>query len=298
MSNNSSRFSKGFSALGTQEAQPRFRRERDNRPQRPLPIFSHDYNQWTADGRDHINIDQYAETELGRKLNQYSNTPFVHPYLGKFACLKGFMTYLQYNGRQGADKLRSVHGNVLRKEVKAITTANGNDRTERKQFKHWRAIVAQALMLQIDQNPALKEMLISNTLSFDTYGVSRDTGLRSRSTYSHLTWYSSMVEKVCETLQANQVVNPMWWADDYSIEDAGQADEAYELLLESVVPAYQLKFLKEKFQAEEQARLEQEAKELAEQQQNDGVAQIEPDTEVSGCDVVEDCRTPEPEQQG
>lgn len=105
-----------------------------------------------------------------------------------------------------------------------------------------------------------------------------------------------MVEKVCETLQANQVVNPMWWADDYSIEDAGQADEAYELLLESVVPAYQLRFLKEKFQAEEQARLEQEAKELAEQQQQpDGEAQIQPEAEAEAMGV---CRAPEVEQQG
>lgn len=292
MSSNSNRSNKGFAALGEQT--PRFRRERDNRPARPLPIYSHDYTTWLEDGRDHINIDQYAETELGRKLNQYSNTPFTHPYLGKFACLKGFMTYLQYSGRQGADKLRSVHGNVLRKEVKAITTASGNERTERKQLKHWRAIVAQALLMQIEQNPSLKEMLLSNTLSFDTYGVSRDTGLRSRSTYSHLTWYSSMVEKVCETLQAGQEVNPMWWADDYSIEDAGQADEANEILLESVVPTYQLEFLKKKFQAEEQARrneeqarLDQEALELDEQRQ----------LEAQG-EVQETCLAPAEEPQG
>lgn len=111
-----------------------------------------------TDGIDHINISPQGKTELGVLLAHYTESHFVHEYLGPFDSMEGYWYYVK--GEKPDDKLRSLSGKaayLYGKELPSI----------RRQY--FREIIMDGNYFKIDQNERLKELLMESSLPFTQY---------------------------------------------------------------------------------------------------------------------------------
>ena len=87
--------------MNKQPQGPMFNQLRDLRRQFKAPRGNHIKDPspspmlWKADGVDHINIWERAETELGCILSHSSRLPFVHSIFGRFGNMEAFWHYIQ-----------------------------------------------------------------------------------------------------------------------------------------------------------------------------------------------------------
>lgn len=111
-----------------------------------------------TDGIDHINISPQGKTELGVLLAHYTESPFIHEYLGPFDSMEGYWYYVK--GEKPDDKLRSLSGKqayLYGKELPSI----------RRQF--FREIIMDGNYFKIDQNERLKKLLVESELPLTQY---------------------------------------------------------------------------------------------------------------------------------
>lgn len=115
------------------------------------------YNKAT-DGIDHINISPQGRTELGVLLAHYTESHFVHEYLGPFDSMEGYWYYVK--SAVPDDKLRSLSGKqayLYGKELPAI----------RRQF--FREIIKDGNYFKISQNDRLRELFAASELPLTQY---------------------------------------------------------------------------------------------------------------------------------
>lgn len=115
------------------------------------------------DGIDHINIYSKGQTELGRLLSNFAETPFEHPLFGYFESVEGFW-YWAKTGKTH-DDLRYLSGydaKSIGKKYKEVFNPN------------FEKEVKECITLKIEQNPTLFEMLKDSTLPFTHYYVYED----------------------------------------------------------------------------------------------------------------------------
>lgn len=110
------------------------------------------------DGKDHINIWAKGDTELGRMLAYFADTPFVHPYFGPFNSMEGLWHWLR--SKDKPDELRRLVGIRAKTFGKALVT------TEVEGFFE---IIHVANYYKIVQNPTLEKLLKNSTLPFEHY---------------------------------------------------------------------------------------------------------------------------------
>lgn len=113
---------------------------------------------WKGDGIDHINIDFYAETELGKALDFSNKMPFRHHIFDQFNTLEGFWAYIRSEERD--DRLRYKVGRELTLLIREQT---------QRHVKHMKAIIADTMFHRINGNAKLKRMMYENELPFDMY---------------------------------------------------------------------------------------------------------------------------------
>ncbi len=125
----------------------------------PPPVSSRGFLM-ANDGKDHINISNNGNTQLGKLLSDYAYTPFRHPYFGPFDSLIGFM-YWRTTGNQH-DELRYLSGHRAR-------TYGMSKAEQRIVDPHVHADIVAALYQKIIQFEGLKEMVVANSLPYDQY---------------------------------------------------------------------------------------------------------------------------------
>ena len=115
------------------------------------------------DGIDHINIYSKGQTELGRLLSNFAETPFEHPLFGYFESVEGFW-YWSKTGKMH-DDLRYLSGydaKAIGKKYKEVF----NPAFEKE--------IKECITLKIEQNRTLFEMLKASTHPFTHYYVYED----------------------------------------------------------------------------------------------------------------------------
>lgn len=127
---------------------------------------------WGNDGDDHINVWEYAQTELGKFLAHSSPYKFKHKYFGSFNSLEAFWHYIQSAERD--DRIRVMHGPTLRTFVKKLTPAK---------VPNFRAIIMDSNWQRVRQHKDKMQMLAESNLPFDCYYISRSTQMRVRPTF-------------------------------------------------------------------------------------------------------------------
>jgi len=114
------------------------------------------------DGKTHINIDAFAQTDLGRMLVHQFPAKFEHPEFGRFRSVEGFWGYVRDRNRD--DRWRYVSGMAAKRET-------------RNQGEVWIAdfhqIIMEANFFKIEQNEGIKDLFVASTLPFDHYYIFR-----------------------------------------------------------------------------------------------------------------------------
>lgn len=110
------------------------------------------------DGQTHINIYSASPTQLGRWLSHFTHTPFVHPYLGPFACMEGFW-YFMRNG-QVDDELRYLAGHRAK-----IRGREGKPQW----YANFKEDIMAANYCKVIQRQPILDALKESTLPFDHY---------------------------------------------------------------------------------------------------------------------------------
>ena len=117
------------------------------------------------DGITHINIGKNGKTKLGQMLAHFYESPFEHPYFGRFASVEGFWHYVQNKERD--DKLRSLSGMAAKNYGKLLTWCY---------VERFYDIIASANYYKIEQNQELHDLFVESTLPFDLYYLREATG--------------------------------------------------------------------------------------------------------------------------
>ncbi len=111
-----------------------------------------------TDGIDHINIDPRAKTELGRLLSHFTESPFTHPYLGKFNSMEGYWYYVK--ALVPDDYLRGLSERPAYLYGKAL---------QQVRRRHFQDIIMDGNYQKIKENDHLRTLLIASTLPFSQY---------------------------------------------------------------------------------------------------------------------------------
>lgn len=143
------------------------------------------------DGVSHLNTSATARTELGKLLDLNSNSKFVHPDLGQFACLGGLWYWLC--GDQD-DKLRTLCGSKLRYECRGYKTH---------QVEGFHTIIAEATWYKVIQNQKIIDLMIASDseMPFKCYYLHTD--LHSAIVHKNNSWYMPILEEIRSVLKKN-----------------------------------------------------------------------------------------------
>lgn len=119
------------------------------------------------DGVTHINVYSKGKTELGRLLSNFAHTPFEHYKHGHFSSVEAYWYWLSTGMRH--DELRGLHGF----DAKRVGTALHGDNGEitRVEIKNFNAMIKQAILQKIEQNPKLRDLLHYSDLPLTHYYV-------------------------------------------------------------------------------------------------------------------------------
>lgn len=114
------------------------------------------------DGTTHINIDAFAQTELGRMLVHQFASKFEHPQFGRFRSVEGFWGYVRDNTRD--DRWRYVSGMTAKRETRNLGV---------RWIANFHQIIMEANYFKIEQNDHLKALFVASELPFDHYYIFR-----------------------------------------------------------------------------------------------------------------------------
>lgn len=123
----------------------------------PAPTVMGRFNK-TTDGVDHINISPQGKTRLGKLLAHFTESRFIHEYLGPFNCMEGYWYYVK--SAVPDDRLRSLVGREAYEFGKTLPAVRR---------KHFQEIIMDGNYFKIDQNAELKELFTASTLPLTQY---------------------------------------------------------------------------------------------------------------------------------
>jgi len=155
---------------------------------------------WKGDGEDHINIDFYAETNLGKMLDFSYRLNFKHPIFLNFATISGFWAYIRSEER--SDRLRFAVGRELQSLTKQLT---------QRKIPHLKAIVMDAAYQRIRCSTQLNQQMYENELPFDMYRAG-ETGVRIRP--AHHDWVVNGYMEIQKAIQEGREPNFSFLCDD------------------------------------------------------------------------------------
>ena len=114
------------------------------------------------DGVTHINIDSYAKTELGRMLVHKFPAKFEHPTFGRFKSVEGFWGFIRDGARD--DQWRYLSGMPAKRETRNLGP---------RYITNFHQIIMEANFYKVDQNEAIKALMLASSLPFDHYYIFR-----------------------------------------------------------------------------------------------------------------------------
>jgi len=137
-----------------------------NQHQTQVTEPTEDQPYWKQDGITHINTHTKGAHPLGRMLSDYYEAPFIHPYFGRFKCIRGFWYYIR--GGCKDDRFRNLNGYRAKERAKR---GEQDGTYEKCKVPHLKDVLLHANFAKIDQNEDIKKALIESTLPFDHYFV-------------------------------------------------------------------------------------------------------------------------------
>jgi hypothetical protein len=152
------------------------------------------------DGRTHINISSTSATQLGRDLTHFAAIPFIHPIYGPFKTMEGFWHYIK--GEDKDDAYRTMTASKAKAYAKTKRTV------KRPNFI---AIVKEANFYKIEQNEALKALMVESSLPFEYYYLFGDERLKIQP--NHSVWLCASFEEIRRLLKSGQRVDQQPIAD-------------------------------------------------------------------------------------
>jgi len=159
------------------------------------------------DGTDHINIWEFADTDLGRVLSSFTCMPFKHSVYGKFDSVEGFWYYIKSVTKD--DNLRHLSGFNARAFGKTLESIRVDDFRRVIADAHWQKIKAyKPLLLEISQLP----------VPFDCYYYeNKDHHVRIRT--SNAAWLIPAFEEIRKALFENREPDFHFLNDDVWVQE-------------------------------------------------------------------------------
>jgi hypothetical protein len=142
---------------------------------------------WDEDGKDHINIYEYGNTDIGRALCSGSDLGFKHSVFGYFRSMKAFWCYIHSVERD--DRVRKMSKSSLVTFSKSF---------KRAKVVNFRAIIMDSTWQRICKYPVIKEAICNSKLPFDCYYILPKSGVRVR--YSYTIWFNAGMEEIRKAL--------------------------------------------------------------------------------------------------
>lgn len=146
------------------------------------------------DGVDHLNIWNYAKTELGVLLSFSTNLRFNHSKLFNFSSIDCLWQYICIT--EPSEKIRTMSSKTLRVSVKDLP---------KRTVVNFRAVIMDANWQKIQQYPDIKAAIIESTLPFDFYYIVKATDTRIR--YKNSFWVLKGFEEIRKALKENRLPN-------------------------------------------------------------------------------------------
>ncbi len=147
------------------------------------------------DGITHINISSNGATQLGRDLTHFAAIPFIHPIYGPFKTMEGFWHYVK--GEDTDDNYRTLTAS------KAKAYAKNRRTVKRPNFIN---IIKEANFCKIEQNEALKVLMIDSRLPFEYYYLYGPEQLKIQP--NHAPWLCQSFEEIRRLLKNGERVEP------------------------------------------------------------------------------------------
>ncbi len=134
---------------------------------------------YKEDGVDHINIYSKGQTELGRLLSNFANTPFELFIDGWFASIEAYWYWLvlqisctpeQLPSVEETLKLRKLYGFAAKKYGRVLLeNCLKGGAWSLEQEKMFKGCIRNAFCAKLNWNPQIKEMLKQSSLPFTHY---------------------------------------------------------------------------------------------------------------------------------
>lgn len=146
-------------------------------------------NRIGLDGEEHIHLDFYGATEVGKLMAMNMRGRFDHPVLGNFLSFKGLWYFL--NSYERDDRMRELTGMALDKFNQTMTPVH---------VPNVAAIALTMLYKRITADIRATELVAASTLPFDCYWVN-EAGLRRRQRWAY--WLVPGAEEIRRAIKAN-----------------------------------------------------------------------------------------------
>lgn len=130
-------------------------------------------NRIGVDGQDHILLDFYGETEVGKLLAMNMRARFAHPILGDFTSFKGMWYFL--NSYERDDRMRDLTGMALEHFNRTMTPVH---------VPNVAAIALSMLYKRIQNDKHALALISESSLPFDCYWTN-EAGLRRRHRWAY-----------------------------------------------------------------------------------------------------------------
>lgn len=122
---------------------------------------------YTGDGVGHINISLTGATRLGRLLSPLADIAVEHPQYGTFRTVEGLRQYLLGDKRD--ETYRALHGTAVLKRCSSFAEPAV-------WVSNFDLIMREAHLLKIRSHPELMDLLLKNTLPFNSYRMVKRSG--------------------------------------------------------------------------------------------------------------------------
>lgn len=145
-------------------------------------------NRIGTDGQDHILLDFYGKTEVGKLLAMNMRARFDHPILGNFTSFKGMWYFL--NSYERDDRMRDLTGMALENFNRMMTPVH---------VPNVAAIVLSMLYKRLQGDKHALALISESRSPFDCYWTN-EAGLRRRHRWAY--WLVPGAEEIRRAIQA------------------------------------------------------------------------------------------------
>lgn len=151
-------------------------------------------NRFGDDGVDHINLNFYGRTYIGKTLSVESSGSFYYPYLGKFSSVNAFWVWLHdYN----------FNDNIRRMSRRRISEYKRTTKLNTSYIHNFQAMIAYATWLKVRNNKRfIEEVKKSEDLPLLCYYVVPSSGIRVQ--FNYAPWFVRIGKEIITAIKEDR----------------------------------------------------------------------------------------------